>query len=70
MAAVEVPADAYVLDCVFSERGEGDGGLYDNKAGLDYHVPINGSTAQPPPLHVVHIALEMAPIAKVRRGFV
>ena len=38
---------------------------YDNHFGKDYHVPIEGSTEEKPPLHVVHVSVEMAPIAKV-----
>lgn len=33
----------------------------------DYHIPVEGGVgAKPHPLHVVHVAVEMAPIAKVR----
>jgi len=75
-----VPADAHVLDAVFADTdgvGGGDGdeggggagsGFYDNNGGLDYHVPVVGAdrALHPPPvLSVVHIAVEMAPIAKV-----
>eukprot|EP00850_Spirogloea_muscicola_P022200 SM000282S10603 [mRNA] locus=s282:6677:12402:+ [translate_table: standard] len=64
---VDIPQDAYILDLVFSERGDGfeEGGLYDNRGGLDYHVPVTGSSASEAPLHIVHVALEMAPVAKV-----
>ncbi|XP_020268803.1 starch synthase 3, chloroplastic/amyloplastic isoform X2 [Asparagus officinalis] len=62
-ATVKVPMDAYTLDFVFSERE--DGGIYDNKSGMDYHIPVVGGTIKEPPMHVVHIAVEMAPIAKV-----
>ena len=41
------------------------GAQYDNKGGRDYHIPTRGSAAKKPPLHVVHVAVEMAPIAKV-----
>ncbi|KAJ7528847.1 hypothetical protein O6H91_15G022700 [Diphasiastrum complanatum] len=64
-ACVPVPQDAYVMDFVFSERGDVEGGIYDNRNGLDYHIPINGSAIKEPPLNVVHVAVEMAPIAKV-----
>eukprot|EP00249_Psilotum_nudum_P022055 c28356_g1_i1 orf=2-3733(+) len=64
-AVVEVPRDAYVMDFVFSEWGGDDGGTYDNRNGLDYHVPVVGGNAKEPPMHVVHISVEMAPIAKV-----
>nr|CAB3480242.1 unnamed protein product [Digitaria exilis] len=61
--SVKVPQDAYMMDFVFSESKEG--GVYDNRNGLDYHIPVFGSTAKESPLHVVQIAVEMAPIAKV-----
>ncbi len=35
------------------------------RGGLDYNLPIDGSAAREAPLHVVHISVEMAPIAKV-----
>ncbi|GAB4830860.1 Soluble starch synthase 3, chloroplastic/amyloplastic [Ancistrocladus abbreviatus] len=60
---VKVPLDVYMMDFVFSERE--DGGLFDNKYGMDYHIPVFGGIVKEPPLHIVHIAVEMAPIAKV-----
>ncbi|XP_010909122.2 starch synthase 3, chloroplastic/amyloplastic [Elaeis guineensis] len=60
---VKVPFDAYMMDFVFSERE--DGGIYDNKNGMDYHIPVSGGILKEPPMHIVHIAVEMAPIAKV-----
>ncbi|RCV29739.1 hypothetical protein SETIT_6G036800v2 [Setaria italica] len=62
-ATVNVPHDAYIMDFVFSESEEG--GIFDNRNGLDYHIPVFGSIAKEPPMHIVHIAVEMAPIAKV-----
>ncbi|KAE8664462.1 Starch synthase 3 [Hibiscus syriacus] len=62
-ATVKIPTDAYMMDFVFSERE--DGGIFDNKGRMDYHLPVFGGTVKEPPLHVVHIAVEMAPIAKV-----
>lgn len=62
-ATVKVPLDAYVMDFVFSERE--DGGIFDNNKGMDYHIPVSGAASREPPLHVVHISVEMAPIAKV-----
>ena len=59
-----VPTDAWMVDFVFSS-GVGEGAQYDNKSGRDYHLPTRGSTASKPPLHICHIAVEMAPIAKV-----
>ncbi|KAK3143671.1 hypothetical protein QOZ80_4AG0303410 [Eleusine coracana subsp. coracana] len=62
-ATVRVPLDAYMMDFVFSESEEG--GIYDNRNGMDYHIPVSDSVAKEPPMHIVHIAVEMAPIAKV-----
>ncbi|CAK9176069.1 unnamed protein product [Ilex paraguariensis] len=62
-ATVKVPLDAYMMDFVFSERE--DGGIFDNKNGMDYHLPVFGGVVKEPPMHIVHIAVEMAPIAKV-----
>ncbi len=42
------------------------GGFYDDNKGMDYHVPVVGGTGTVPTLRVVHVAAEMAPIAKVR----
>ncbi|KAJ4828577.1 Soluble starch synthase 3, chloroplastic/amyloplastic [Turnera subulata] len=62
-ATVKVPLDAYMMDFVFSE--EEDGGIYDNRDSMDYHIPVIGGLTKEPPMHIVHIAVEMAPIAKV-----
>ncbi|KAF8410727.1 hypothetical protein HHK36_003264 [Tetracentron sinense] len=62
-AIVKVPLDAYMMDFVFSEKE--DGGIYDNKNGMDYHIPVFGGVIKEPPMHIVHVAVEMAPIAKV-----
>lgn len=61
--SVKVPLDAYMLDFVFSEKE--DGGVFDNKNGMDYHLPVTGGVIKAPPMHIVHVAVEMAPIAKV-----
>ncbi|KAK4761137.1 hypothetical protein SAY87_006030 [Trapa incisa] len=60
---VKVPLDAYMMDFVFSESE--DGGIFDNKDGMDYHIPVLGGIVKEPPMHIVHVAVEMAPIAKV-----
>ncbi|XP_009357455.2 LOW QUALITY PROTEIN: starch synthase 3, chloroplastic/amyloplastic [Pyrus x bretschneideri] len=60
---VPVPLDAYMMDFVFSETE--DGGLFDNNNGMDYHIPVFRGVAKEPPMNIVHIAVEMAPIAKV-----
>ena len=65
MAPKQVPGDAWSLDMVFSDTGDLHGGLYDSNAGVDYHVPVRGGPAGAPPLHVAHVSVEMAPIAKV-----
>uniref|UniRef100_A0ACD5ZXS8 Uncharacterized protein n=1 Tax=Avena sativa TaxID=4498 RepID=A0ACD5ZXS8_AVESA len=62
-ATVNVPPDAYMMDFVFSELEEG--GVYDNRDGMDYHIPISDSIETETYMHIVHIAVEMAPIAKV-----
>ncbi len=38
---VKVPKDAYCMDFVFSNAEEG--GEFDNRGGLDYHLPTEGS---------------------------
>ena len=53
------------MDMVFSDSGDLQGALHDSNSGVDYHVPILGSSARPPRLRVVHVSVEMAPIAKV-----
>lgn len=55
-----------MIDFVFSERE--DGGIFDNKNGMDYHIPVLGGVVKEPPMHIVHITVEMAPIAKVIIG--
>ncbi|KAK1304752.1 hypothetical protein QJS10_CPB11g01349 [Acorus calamus] len=62
-ATVKVPLDAYMMDFVFSEKERG--GIYDNNNGMDYHIPVIGGVVKEPPMHIVHVAVEMAPIAKV-----
>ena len=51
---------------MFSDSGDLQGAIDDSNSGVDYHVPISGSSARPPPLRVAHVSVEMAPIAKVR----
>ncbi|XP_010533814.1 PREDICTED: starch synthase 3, chloroplastic/amyloplastic [Tarenaya hassleriana] len=60
---VRVPLDAYKMDFVFSERE--DGGIFDNNHSMDYHLPVVDGIVKEPPMNIVHIAVEMAPIAKV-----
>jgi len=63
-AAIKVPHNAWSMDFVFSDVECGDG-TYDNRGGLDYHLPIVGSTQKEQPMYVCHLSVEMAPIAKV-----
>lgn len=42
-----------------------EGGIFDSKDDMDYHVPVFGGITNKPPMHIVHVAVEMAPIAKV-----
>ncbi|KAK9805611.1 hypothetical protein WJX72_007789 [[Myrmecia] bisecta] len=63
-ASIAIPANAYKMDFVFSNVEQGDG-IYDNRGGLDYHLPVEGSKSSELPLYVAHVAVEMAPICKV-----
>jgi len=62
---IKVPEDAAMMDVVFSDTGNLGGGFFDNNSGWDYHIEIKGSTGQIRPLKVVHMTVEMAPVAKV-----
>jgi hypothetical protein len=57
-----------MMDMVFSDTGDAHGGFYDANNGLDNHVPVAGGAVAPRPLDVVHVSVEMAPIAKARRA--
>ncbi|TQD93339.1 hypothetical protein C1H46_021008 [Malus baccata] len=48
---VSVPLDAYMMDFVFSETE--DGGLFDNKNGMDYHIPVFGGVVKESPMNIV-----------------
>ncbi|CAA6668693.1 unnamed protein product [Spirodela intermedia] len=54
-ATVKVPLDAYMMDFVFSDRE--DGGTFDNRNQMDYHIPVTGGLHKEPPMHIVHIAV-------------
>ena len=69
-SAAQVPEDASVMDMVFADSGEMHGGFVDNNKGLDYHVPVFGSTCGPQRLKIVHVSVEMAPVAKVHHFLV
>ncbi|KAF6993850.1 hypothetical protein CFC21_010678 [Triticum aestivum] len=62
-ATVNVPPDAYMMDFVFSEWEED--GIYDNRNGMDYHIPVSDSIETENYMRIIHIAVEMAPVAKV-----
>lgn len=62
---MQIPKEAAVMDLVFSDSGEAGGGFFDNNSGLEYHFPITGSSSPQPSLFIVHVSVEMAPIAKV-----
>ena len=64
MHAAQVPEDAWELDLVFSDSAN-DAAFFDSNNGLDYHVPVVGGSRTKPQLSVVHVAVEMAPVAKV-----
>jgi hypothetical protein len=64
-ATVRVPSDALIADFVFLDSDNISSGFYDNNRGLDYHVPVTGAAGRLPPINVAHVAVEMAPIAKV-----
>ena len=49
----------------FSDSADLQGAVHDSNSGVDYHVPILGSSTRPPRLRVAHVSVEMAPIAKV-----
>lgn len=66
-ATVPVPKDAYKMDFVFADVPSG-AGTYDNRGGFDYHLPVEGALFKERSLHVVHISVEMAPVAKVCQG--
>lgn len=53
------------MDMVFSDTGDLQGGFYDSNGGLDYHVPVSGGVGSAVRLSVVHVTVEMAPVAKV-----
>ncbi|KAK3242687.1 hypothetical protein CYMTET_47632 [Cymbomonas tetramitiformis] len=68
---IDVPSDVCLMDLVFC-NGLGEGATYDNKNKLDYHLPVTGGVdkvtgevVKEKQLHVCHITVEMAPIAKV-----
>ena len=46
-ADVKVPRSAHSVDFVLSNAAEGESeGVFDNRGGLDYHLPLDGSEVQ------------------------
>ena len=41
-ASFKVPRSAHAVNFVLSDEPEGEG-TYDNRGGLDYHLPVEGS---------------------------
>ena len=63
---VNVPSNAHVLDFRFANDDiSSSATVFDSNNGIDYHVPVAGGTGIEPKLNVVHIAVELAPVAKV-----
>eukprot|EP00798_Chlamydomonas_sp_ICE-L_P004149 gene4149-14248_t len=63
---VDVPAIAWGMDMIFSDSTGLTSTFTDNNGGLDYHISVTGTKkGVEPRLKVIHIAVEMAPIAKV-----
>ena len=58
------PHSAYSLQAVFSDAPS-DGATYDNRGGADYSSDVAGCPLSEPGLSIMHVAVEMAPIAKV-----
>ena len=61
-----MPGDAQIMDMVFADSGDAGAGFVDSNKGLDYHVPVAGSGFPARRLKVVHVTVEMAPVAKAR----
>lgn len=64
LVLLQIPKDAWCLDFVLSDSADG-GAFFDSNGGMDYHIDVSGSSTEAQALNVVHIAVEMAPIAKV-----
>jgi len=64
-ATVTAPTDAHVMDFFFHNGRNGREAKYDSNHSLDYHINTKGARGSNPKLRIVHVAVEMAPIAKV-----
>ena len=58
---IDVPLDAHVVDFLFKDNGI----FVDDNEGVEYHCDVIGASGVAPTLHIAHLAVEMAPIAKV-----
>ena len=58
---IDVPLDAHVVDFSFRDNGI----FVDDNEGADYHCDVIGASGIAPKLRIAHLAVEMAPIAKV-----
>ena len=63
ITTISVPKDCYCMNFCFTDASTN--GRWDNKGGLDYTIDVKGGGLVEDPVHVVHISVEMAPIAKV-----
>jgi hypothetical protein len=68
-ATLNVPQDACMLDFQIINRqgrdSNGNHGVKDDNHKRGYHVPIFNKNKREKVLHVVHVAVELAPVAKV-----
>jgi len=60
-----VALDASTIDIVFSDSDGMHGGFFDDNSGLNYHISVRNDRDNVKKLKVVHLSVEMAPIAKV-----
>jgi starch synthase len=60
-ATINVPLDAHVVDFSFKDNGI----FIDDNEGAEYHCDVIGASGVAPKLKIAHLAVEMAPIAKV-----
>ena len=58
---IDVPLDAHVVDFSFRDNGI----FVDDNEGAEYHCDVIGASGVAPKLRIAHLAVEMAPIAKV-----
>jgi len=64
-ATLQVPPDAHILDLVIKDSPYEGQGRVDDHHRMGYHFPTKGSKSPHQILHILHTAVEMAPVAKV-----